>query len=174
MEESMRRRVDSDSTYAEESIIEESPERHGPNQSPRQQLRHPDSHWLLDRLLQELKGSIHDYEVFVSKVRESDYRNLFASLTAKEFGSLIARVTMSHQVQVALLLAKKNARFTCEHCVAAIRKTSEYFRSNMVETLLPYCKDLGSNRHLVQEELSEWEQIITTRAFEECVRRRWV
>jgi hypothetical protein len=138
------------------------------------QQRHSDSQWLLERLLQELIGSIHDYEVVAVKVRETEYQDMFATLTPAEYASIVGHVSMSHQVQVALLLAKqlaKDSSFTCEHCAASLRKTSEYFRSNMVETLVPFCNDLSTNRKLIQGSLSEWEQIITTRIFEDAERR---
>ena len=179
VEESMRHRVDDSfsTCYTQDTGNEESSLHHyGGNQSESQHLRHPDEKWMLNRLIQELRGSIHDYEVVASKVGNFHYREIFKTLTAKEFGSLIAAISMSHQVKVALLLAKKNNRFMCEHCASAISKTSEYFRSNMAETLLPHCRDLGTNRHLVEDELNEWEQIVTNRSFEDCVRRRrrWV
>jgi hypothetical protein len=127
-----------------------------------------DSHWILERLLRELDGSIHDYEVVCTKLRDPAYKELFSMLTPNEFRSIIGHVSMSHQVQVALLLAKQMVQyysFTCEHCVGALQKTSDYFRANMVETLLPYCSDLDLNFPMIQQELNDWEQVITARAF---------
>jgi hypothetical protein len=49
---------------------------------------------------------------------------------------------------------------------------SEYFRSNMVEALLQYCCDLETEHSLIQDSLSEWEQVITGRAFEDAIRKR--
>ena len=89
-------------------------------------------------------------------------------LAPHEFRSIIGHVSMSHQVQVALLLAKQmvqNSSFTCEHCVGALQKTSDYFRANMVETLLPYVSDLARNVSMIQQELNDWEKVITLRAF---------
>lgn len=129
------------------------------------QYRHSYSLWLLEQVVEELKGSIHDYEVILSKSRDPDYHDLFTTLTAKEFGSIINHVSMSHQVKVALMLAKQNSGFTCEHCAAALKRTSQYFRSNMVETLIPYCTDFEKNRDSILGELSEWDQMITSRAF---------
>jgi hypothetical protein len=127
-----------------------------------------DSHWILERLLRELDGSIHDYEVVCTKLRDPAYKELFSMLTPQEFRSIIGHVSMSHQVQVALLLAKQMVQyhsFTCEHCVGALQKTSDYFRANMVETLLPYCCDLDLNFPMIQQELNDWEEVITARAF---------
>jgi hypothetical protein len=133
-----------------------------------------DVQWTLERLLQELNGSIHDYEVVATKIRDPGYKELFITLTPNQFRSIIGHVSMSHQVQVALLLAKQlvqNSAFTCAHCVGALQKTSDYFRANMVETLLPYCSDLDSNYPMLKEELNGWEEVITARAFETALRR---
>lgn len=128
--------------------------------------------WVFERLLQELDGSIHDYEVVSTKLRDPAYKEFFTMLTPNEFRSVIGHVSMSHQVQVALLLAKQMVRtssFTCAHCIGALQKTSDYFRANMVETLLPYCSDLRSNFAIIKKELNEWEQVITSRAFKSAL-----
>lgn len=145
----------------------ETPQRLGGDVPP-SPVRDADAQWSLERLLQELKGSIHDYEVVATKMRDPGYKSLFSMLTPQEYRSIIGHVGMSHQVQVALLLAKQlvyNAAFTCAHCTAALQKTSEYFRSNMVETLLPYCCDLETNYTMIQNELNDWEKILTSDAF---------
>jgi hypothetical protein len=127
------------------------------------------SQQLLARLLRELRSSIHDYEVI--KARRAEYRLLYSSLTPKELGQIVVNVSMAHQVQVAVLLARYvvmyKSSFTCAHCVEAIKKTSSYFRTNMAETLLPFCQDIEINRHLVEAELNDWERCVTKRAFED-------
>ncbi len=127
----------------------------------------------LKRLLTELKESIHDYNVVATKIQDPQDMALFTMLSPNEFQSIIAHVSMTHQVQVALLLAKQlvyNSAFTCAHCVGALRNTCNYFRSNMVETLLPYCSDLKSNYPMIQAELSDWEKVTTAEAFEAALR----
>ena len=151
----------------------ETPQRIGAA-APPSPVRDADAQWSLERLLRELRGSIHDYEVVATKIRDPEYKALFSMLTPNEYRSIIGHVGMSHQVQVALLLAKQlmyHSGFTCEHCAAALQKTSEYFRSNMVETLLPYCSDLESNYPMIQNELSEWERVLTLDAFEAALQR---
>jgi hypothetical protein len=76
---------------------------------------------------------------------------------------------MNHQVRVARLVARQMSyaqAFTCAHCAEAVKRTSEYFRSNMVEALLPFCEDLTTNRHLIQHSLSEWDLLITDHLFD--------
>merc|ERR1712232_462847 len=97
-------------------------------------------------------------------------------------------VSMNHQVRVACLLAKQiqsgndnndgerssnpSSPFICAHCAAAVAATSEYFRSNMVEALLPFCSDFHYNRGLIEKELSEWELVITRHAFQDIATSR--
>lgn len=127
------------------------------------------SQQLLTRLLRELRSSIHDYEVI--KARRSVYRTLYASLTPKQLGQIVANVSMAHQVQVAVLLARYvvmyKSSFTCAHCAEAVKNTSAYFRTNMAEMLMPYCQDLEINRNLVELELSDWERCVIKRGNED-------
>ncbi|CAJ1960116.1 unnamed protein product [Cylindrotheca closterium] len=123
----------------------------------------------LNRLIHELRGSIHDYEVIVTYASHPEYRQLFPTLTALELGIIMSHVNMNHQVKVARLMARQmsyDQAFTCAHCAEVIKRTSEFFRANMVEALLPFCEDLTTNRKLVQNSLSEWELMITDRLFD--------
>ena len=126
-------------------------------------------------LVQEMRDTTNSHDVVCAKMRSPEWLDFFARLTSDEFGIIISKIKMDHQIRVATLLAKRvpTDRFTCAHCVTAIRHTSEYFRSNMVEALLRYCCDLESEHSLIQDCLSEWEQVITARAFEDaiCTRR---
>mmetsp|Transcript_29609 Transcript_29609/g.71261 ORF Transcript_29609/g.71261 Transcript_29609/m.71261 type:complete len:683 (+) Transcript_29609:249-2297(+) len=149
-----------------------------PNKVPEPQTRltkktHPTrdagSRHRLNRLIHELRGSIHDYEVIVTYASHPDYRQLFPTLTALEMGIIMSHVNMNHQVKVARLMARQmsyDQAFTCAHCAEVIKRTSEFFRANMVEALLPFCEDLTTNRKLVQNSLSEWELMITDRLFD--------
>jgi Arrestin (or S-antigen), C-terminal domain/Arrestin (or S-antigen), N-terminal domain len=164
-----RERLPSYSYDTESGIttLSDSPQRLGAAY-PEAPSRNANSQWTFEGLLRELDGSIHDYEVVATKLRDPGYRELFAMLTPTEFRSVIGHVSMSHQVQVALLLAKqmvRNSSFTCAHCALALQKTSEFFRANMVESLLPYCNDLATNVRMIQQELNDWEQVITAKAF---------
>jgi hypothetical protein len=134
--------------------------------------RTPRAQGLLDRLIQELNGSIHDYEVIASKLRDRGCQAIFQTLTPKEYDRVLRNVSMNHQVKVACLLAKQINTFTCAHCAAAVAATSEYFRSNMVEALLPFCSDFHANRQVIEEGLSEWELIITRHAMENTAHGR--
>jgi len=126
---------------------------------------------LFDSLVRELRASIHDYEVISGKSRQAEYRELFSSLTPKQLGQIIATVSISYQVMVAVVLARIMGHelfFTCAHCAEAVNKTSHYFRTNMVEALLPYIDydEFTQNRSLIESELSSWETLVTKRAFE--------
>jgi hypothetical protein len=84
-------------------------------------------------------------------------------------GQIIATVSMSYQVQVAVLLARQiayNSHFTCAHGKEAVNNASNYFKTNMVEALIPHIDDLDKNRKLIESELTEWERCVTQRCFE--------
>lgn len=125
---------------------------------------------LFDQLLKELSGSIHDYEIIAGRARQSEYQELFSSLSPNELGRIISTVTMSYQIQVAVLLARYlvySSSFSCAHCAEAVKNSSTYSRTNMVETLVPYCHDLSRNRTMIESELDDWERSVTTNAFDD-------
>jgi hypothetical protein len=174
--EAMRNRFDTYS-YDETTAVSELTEAHHRPQLGHAQLLPYDtpvkestnSQKLLDRLIRELRASIHDYEVVSSKSRIAEYRELYSSLTPKEFGLIISTVGMSYQVQVAVLLARclvYKSSFTCSHVAEAVKKTSGFFRANMVEALIPYANDLTRNRRVIDSELTDWERCVTARAFD--------
>ncbi len=177
-QENMRSRIDS---YAYDEMTDVSALTEpfdGPQLGLAAQFRTPErfnevatSQQLLDRLLRELRASIHDYEVIFSKTRRSEYRKLYSSLSPKDLGQIVANVSMPYQVQVAVLLARYmvmyKSSFTCAHCAEAVKNSSSYFRTNMAETLLPYCHDVERNRNLVELELSDWERCVIHRTFED-------
>lgn len=113
-------------------------------------------------LREELAATIDDFDFMSEKMKDLDWAIFFASLTAEEFGSIIALVGSEFaQPRVAVLLAQNfGGDFTCAHCAAAIRNVAPVFRSNVVEGLLPFCTDLPVNNHLIREQLSDFEQII--------------
>ena len=129
----------------------------------------------LGRLLEEMDAAVNVLQVFLIKEHDPAWVERFEELSSIEFGAIISHSNMEYQTRVATVLArhiKRNGMFTCAYCVAAVQNTSEYFRSNMVETLLPYCSDLAGNKKVIQDQLSEWEQIITSHAFQTAARRK--
>ncbi|KAL3915434.1 MAG: hypothetical protein SGILL_005658, partial [Bacillariaceae sp.] len=175
-QEAMRNRFDTYS-YDETTAVSELTEaQHRPQLGHAQLLSYDTptkdkrtSEQLLDRLLRELRASIHDYEVISTKTRIAVFRELYSSLCPRDFGRIISTVGMSYQVQVAVLLARHlvySDSFTCRHVAEAVKTTSTFFRANMVEALIPYAKDLGEHRNLIEAELSDWERCVTERAFE--------
>jgi hypothetical protein len=125
---------------------------------------------LFDQLLKELSGSIHDYEIIAGRARQPEYQELFSSLSPNGLGRIISTVTMSYQIQVAVLLARYlvfSSSFSCAHCAGAVKNSSTYSRTNMVETLVPYCHDLSRNRTIIESELDDWERSVTANAFDD-------
>jgi hypothetical protein len=127
----------------------------------------------LPQLFAELDASIaNDFEIVSTKLEYPGWAALFTLLTSDEFGTIIAHVKMDYQIRVATLLAgqiRKEQDFTCAYCAAAVKNASEYFRSNMVEAILPYVVDLVTNNRLIRDQLSDWERVISERAFEDAI-----
>lgn len=127
----------------------------------------------LPNLIEEMLASVEDYCIILAKIRDPGWQSLLAGITPDEFGAIIGHVNMDfNQPLIALRLApilNGGSNFTCEYCAAAVRCTSEWNRATIVEKLVHLCVDLVVNKHLIQEELSEWDQIITDRCITECL-----
>jgi hypothetical protein len=117
-------------------------------------------------LLDEMSGSVNDFDIIASKIKDIEWAIILASLTPEEFGDIIGHINLEFsQPRVGAFLARHVAEgFTFAHCVAAVQNTSESFRPNMVRALLPYCVDLVQEHQqtIRGEELSEYEQLIVT------------
>ena len=76
------------------------------------------------------------------------------------------------QPRVAELLAPHingGSNFNCQFAAAAVRSTSEWNRATMAQRLLPFCIDLSVNHHLIENELHEWDRVVTRRDFEAAI-----
>ena len=127
------------------------------------------------QLLEEMDAAVNVLQVFLIKEHNPVWVERFQELSSAEFGAIISHASMEYQCRVATTLATHVSRggtFTCAYCAAAVNHTSEYFRSNMVEALLPFCVDLVSNHHLITNSLSDWEQVLTVRAIEDAIRNQ--
>ena len=127
------------------------------------------------QLLEEMDAAGNVLQMFLIKEHNPAWVERFQELSSAEFGAIISHATMEYQCRVATTLATHISRggtFTCAYCAAAVNHTSEYFRSNMVEALLPFCVDLVSNHHLITNSLSDWEQVLTVRAIEDAIRNQ--
>jgi hypothetical protein len=59
--------------------------------------------------------------------------------------------------------------FTCAHVVAALAVTPAWDRAALVRSVLVYCDDLEMQHTTIQDQLSEWEQSVTGRAFRKAL-----
>lgn len=120
----------------------------------------------LDTLRQEMLASINDYDIISRHLENDSWRQVLANLSPEEFGSILACVHVDFdQPRVATLLAGCRPHLTCAHVVEAVRNTADWNRSNMVNSLLPFCVDGATNGNLVLDELSDWERTVTEAAF---------
>merc|ERR1712238_329123 len=105
-------------------------------------------------LLEEMGHSVDDLNIIKNKTQDSNWDKIF-----KE-------VHMAHdQTPVAKLVAEKSAYFICEHVVKAIRNCVDWNTVAMVETLLPFTKDVALNKNSIIDKLSEWDKTLTAVAF---------
>ncbi|CAB9497567.1 Arrestin domain containing [Seminavis robusta] len=122
----------------------------------------------LSSLFCEMLLSVEDYDIIKAKLLDPAWRVLFSTISASEFGSIIAHVNVDFdQPRVAAILSpvvNGGQNLTCEYCAAAVKGTTEWNRPTMVERLAPSCVDLQQNYHLIRSELNEWDQIITARS----------
>ena len=120
----------------------------------------------LDTLRQEMLASINDYDIISRHLRNDSWRQVLANVNPQEFGSILACVHVDFdQPRVATLLAGCCHNLTCDHVVEAVRNTADWNRSNMVNSLLPFCGDVATRGNFVLDELNDWERTVTEAAF---------
>ena len=69
-------------------------------------------------------------------------------------------------IRICKMIADKVEEFTCEHALAAVKAAKDWNRSNLVDALLPKCSDISTQAHIIKDELSDWERIMTQSAFD--------
>jgi len=117
-------------------------------------------------LLKEMDQSIDDLNIVKDKMFDSKWDNIFNNITPLELGQMVKQVDMVHdQTPVAKLVAEKSAYFICDHIVKAIRNCADWNTVAMVETLLPFTKDVALNKNSILDKLSEWDKTLTAVAF---------
>jgi hypothetical protein len=55
--------------------------------------------------------------------------------------------------------------FTCAHALTGIGATAEWNQCAVTEKVLPYCSDFAVIHKTILVELTEWEQLVRSRAF---------
>merc|ERR1712238_103235 len=117
-------------------------------------------------LLEEMGHSVDDLNIIKNKTQDSNWDKIFNDITPLQLGQILKEVHMAHdQTPVAKLVAEKSAYFICEHVVKAIRNCVDWNTVAMVETLLPFTKDVALNKNSILDKLSEWDKTLTAVAF---------
>lgn len=126
-----------------------------------------------DSLIKEMEESVADLDIIRNKINDPEWKGIFQGLSTSDFAKIIQQTDSDFdQPIVAATVAREmfaTGSFTCDYVVAALRATSEWNRSAIVEKLLEYCQDLASNQQLIKNELSDWEIMCTERAFAEAL-----
>lgn len=123
----------------------------------------------LENLLAEMVSSVNDYDIISAKLEDTEWKEVFSSLSPENFGSIIVHVNQDfEEPRVAALVAPAiGTAFSCNHCAAAVKSCAAWNRIAVVQTLLPFCSDLSSGgRDTIELELTPWEQIVTKADFE--------
>lgn len=121
----------------------------------------------LDSLLLEMAQSANDYDILMYKLQDPSWNEILSTLSTSDFASVMLRVSNEFdQPRVAVLLATHMQAFTCEHAASAVRSCADYNRAAMVQQLLPHCRDVGTNAHVLRRELSDWDQTVTEHDFQ--------
>jgi len=120
----------------------------------------------IQTLMTEMKESIQDYILVQDKLGMEEWNSFFRSLSPEDYGKIIKQVDLDFdQPKVASAIANEHPNFTCDHVVAAIANCSDWNTASLVERLLPYTKDLATNKDKILCRLSDWDRTVTERAF---------
>ena len=124
----------------------------------------------LDLLLQDMFASVNDHSTISQRLALQEWKHVFENLQPGDFGNIIIHVKNDlYQPRVAAMVAGRINRFTCAHCVAALRNTADWSRTAMLVELVSLCTDLESRKGLILAELSQWEQTVTASDFEHAL-----
>ncbi|KAL7576621.1 hypothetical protein ACA910_005559 [Epithemia clementina (nom. ined.)] len=132
----------------------------------------------LELLLKEMAHSLADWDIVQSKARDSAWDSIFASLEPAQLGQILKQVELDFdQPKIAECVARQKAelsggQFTCAFVVAAVQSTKEWNRATVVEKLLPFCSDLAQNQQLILQQLTDWEKLVTERAFTNALQQK--
>jgi hypothetical protein len=125
-----------------------------------------------DRLIRDMVASVNDYDMISQMLAIEEWKVIFANMQPAEYGDVILHISNDFdQPRIAVMVANTIRRFTCSHCIAALKSTADWNRTTVVVRLVPLCVDLQSEKGLVLAELSPWEQTVTASDFEQALRR---
>mmetsp|Transcript_17036 Transcript_17036/g.35220 ORF Transcript_17036/g.35220 Transcript_17036/m.35220 type:complete len:546 (+) Transcript_17036:42-1679(+) len=118
-------------------------------------------------LIREMKGTASHLDLIERRMKNPEWTPVWQQMTVFEFGKVVSAVSMGFdQPRVAEEIAKQiGSSFRCEYVVTALQSSLDYQRAKMVETLIPYCGDINENHSIIKRELTDWEQVVTERAF---------
>lgn len=125
-----------------------------------------DSSPSVSRLLKDMENCITGVEILEKRVVEPSWQPLFTALRPDEYYKILRGLASDFdQVKVAVMLARIVSVFSCDHVVLALRAVTEWNRPSIIEQLIPFCRDFPNNHSKIRNELTDWERIVTERAF---------
>merc|ERR1712038_1366477 len=122
----------------------------------------------LQGLIDELKVAVSASSVVKQRITDDMWKSqVFSNLSPHQFVSIIRAVSIEFdKAEVAEAVASAIDEFTCEYIVTTIRAVSDWLRITMIQRLLPFAGDLGTNSESILSELSDWEKMSTEKDFE--------
>eukprot|EP00523_Entomoneis_sp_CCMP467_P018279 CAMPEP_0168819566 /NCGR_PEP_ID=MMETSP0726-20121227/8368_1 /TAXON_ID=265536 /ORGANISM="Amphiprora sp., Strain CCMP467" /LENGTH=563 /DNA_ID=CAMNT_0008871987 /DNA_START=1 /DNA_END=1692 /DNA_ORIENTATION=- len=122
-------------------------------------------------LIKAMANSVADWDIIVSKIHDEAWNSVFDSLTPLQFARIIEQVDLDFdQPKVAEAVAHRiGDSFSCAYVVAALETTNEWNRATVVEKTLPRVADLRENQESIKQAMTEWEKLVTERAFEKAL-----
>jgi len=121
-----------------------------------------------DKLLQAMKHTSNDLGLVNQKLLDPAWHTVFATLSSHQFSAMLTEVNQEfHKPVVATRVAAVGTHFSCAHVAGAVRISPEWMRPSMAGALLSFAKDVQENKHLVLQELNEWEKLMMEEAIKE-------
>jgi hypothetical protein len=123
-------------------------------------------------LLQDIDDSLQDEQIIQAKLIDQAWTSaaFFDKMSPQDYGSVVQQISSDfEQPSVAERLARQIRSFSCAHCVAALRCTTEWNRGSVLEKLLPYCTDISTNHTL--SELTDWEKMVGETVLESALKK---
>eukprot|EP00560_Eucampia_antarctica_P008623 CAMPEP_0197826136 /NCGR_PEP_ID=MMETSP1437-20131217/3125_1 /TAXON_ID=49252 ORGANISM="Eucampia antarctica, Strain CCMP1452" /NCGR_SAMPLE_ID=MMETSP1437 /ASSEMBLY_ACC=CAM_ASM_001096 /LENGTH=556 /DNA_ID=CAMNT_0043426431 /DNA_START=59 /DNA_END=1729 /DNA_ORIENTATION=+ len=128
----------------------------------------------LPALLQKIDFSINAKSTIQELINDVSWnRQLFSTLQPQDLADIVKRVTMEFdQTDVAAMIAQVISNFTTYHVVSLLRTLATWTRIQLVQRLLPYCKDISTNSSVILADLTDWEKVCTESDFKIAIDSR--
>jgi hypothetical protein len=115
----------------------------------------------LDQIVNQMDRAFDHYSLLERLSHEPGSQEILENLSPDQYALLLTKVkSVFDQPKCAKLMGETlGPKFTCAHVVAACRKISNLYRTNVVNATAPLCVDLNVNKGLIGNTLDGYEKI---------------